>query len=133
MPSFQKVIVLGNLGKDVELRFTANGKAVASFSVATNERWTDSSGQQQEHTEWFRCTAWERRGEVIAQHFSKGDSILVEGTMRTRQYAGQDGATRYITDLIVTNFSFVGRPKTDAGPAQEQEGSDDDDDFLPFE
>ncbi len=106
---YQHVVVEGNVGK-IEMRYTANGKAVTSFSVAVNERFGET-----ESVEWFNCVAWEKLGETIAQYFDVGKEILVAGRLKTRSWDGNDGAKKYRTELIVRDFSFVGKKGADSG------------------
>ncbi len=120
--AYQNCIVEGNIGK-IEMRYTQNGKAVTSFSVAVNEKYGDTKT-----TEWFRCVAWEKLGETINQWFAVGAEILVAGKMKTRSWDGPDGNKRYRTELIVRDFSFVGPSKDRA-----EQGGDIDPDDLPWE
>jgi single-strand DNA-binding protein len=115
---YQLITILGNVGKEPELRYTANGKAVCTFSVAVNERYGES-----ESTEWFSVVAWEKLGEVVSQYVTKGKELLVSGTMRTRSWDGNDGVKHYRTELIARDVKFVG--KRDAAPGG--------DDATPFE
>jgi single-strand DNA-binding protein len=103
-----KCMVIGNLGADPEMRYTANGSAVTTFRVAVNESWTDRDGQRQEHTEWFRIVTWNRLAETCAQYLTKGRQVYVEGRLRTRQWEDQQGQTRYMTELIADNVRFLG-------------------------
>ena len=108
MASVNKVIIIGNLGADPEMRYTANGSAVTSFNVATNEQWTGGDGQRQEHTEWFSVVTWNRLAETCSQYLAKGRQVYVEGRMRTRSWEGQDGQKRYRTELIADTVRFLG-------------------------
>ena len=92
-----KCMVIGHLGADPEMRYTANGDAVTNFNVATSRRYTTSSGERREETEWFRVVTWRRLAETCAQYLSKGRLVYVEGRIQTRSYDGQDGQKRYIT------------------------------------
>jgi single-strand DNA-binding protein len=103
--SLNKVMVMGRLGKDVEIRRTQQGKAVASFSIGCSEKYTDKSGQKQEKTEWIRCTAWEKTAEIIAQYFHKGDGIFIEGKFRT-DVKEENGAKTYHSYVLVESFTF---------------------------
>jgi single-strand DNA-binding protein len=118
--SVNKVIVLGNLGDDPELRSLPSGDAVVNFSVASTERWNDNNGERQEHTEWIRCSAFGKTAEVIAEWFGKGSEIYLEGRLRTRKYQDQDGNDRYATEVKVDQFSFTG------GSSRHQDGGRDD-------
>ncbi len=108
MASVNKVIVLGNLGRDPELRHTSGGKAVATLSVATNEQWSDQSGERQERTEWHRVVVWGRQAETSAQYLSKGRSVFVEGRLQTRKWQDRDGNDRYTTEIVAERVQFVG-------------------------
>ena len=97
MSSYQRVIIEGNLGRDPEVRQTASGKSVTSFSVAVNER----RGQDAGHTEWFNCVCWEKTAEIAGQYLHKGDQVLLEGRLQTREWQDRDGQQRRTTELIV--------------------------------
>ena len=102
------VVIAGRLGKDPELKNTPNGTKVSSFSIATNRVWTDkNTGQKNEETEWVNCVAWGRTAEVIAQYFTKGKEIYIEGRMQTRSWE-KEGQKRYATEIVVNQFQFVG-------------------------
>lgn len=105
--SYQKIIIQGNIGK-IEQRFLQDGKSVVNFSVAVSERYKDKNGQQHETTEWFNCCSFGKQSEIIYQYFQKGSPILVEGKSKTRQWQDNNGQTRYNTDIMVKEFSFVG-------------------------
>lgn len=112
--SFHKVFVLGNVGRDVELRQTPGGLAVAKFSVATNEVWKDKNGQKQEHTEWFNVVSFGKQAEFCAQYLAKGRTVFIEGTLRTRTYDDEKGNRRYFTELRAGTIQLVG-PRPQAG------------------
>ena len=105
-----KVILIGRLGNDPEVRYTANGGAVANFSLATNESWTDKSGQKQERTEWHKVVAWSKLGELCGQYLSKGRQAFVEGRLQTRDWTDKEGNKRYTTEIIAQNVQFLGSP-----------------------
>lgn len=106
--SFHKIFVLGNVGRDVELRQTPGGLAVAKFSVATNEVWKDKNGQKQEHTEWFNVVSFGKQAEFCAQYLAKGRTVFIEGTLRTRTYDDEKGNRRYFTELRAGTIQLVG-------------------------
>ena len=106
--SLNKVMILGRLGQDPELKYTPSGAAVCNFSVATTESWTDKSGQKQERTEWHRIVVWGKLGELCNQYLSKGRQAFVEGTLQTRSWEGQDGSKRYTTEINAKNVQFIG-------------------------
>ena len=103
-----KAIIVGNLGRDPEVRFTAGGKAVARFSVATTDRWTDQQGQRQEKTEWHNIVVWGKQAETCGQYLAKGRQVFVEGRIQTRNYDDKDGNKRYITEIIANDVQFLG-------------------------
>ena len=111
MASLNKVMIIGNLGADPEMRYTANGSAVTNFNVATNRVYTTRDGERREETEWFRVVAWERLAEICSQYLAKGRSVYVEGRMQTRSWEGQDGNTRDTTELIAQEVEFLGGPR----------------------
>jgi single-strand DNA-binding protein len=108
MSSLNRVQIIGNLGKDPEVRYTADGKTVANFSVACGEKWKDSSGHVQERTEWFKVTAWDKLGEICKQYLAKGRQVYIEGKLRTREYQDNDGNKRHSTELIASNVILLG-------------------------
>lgn len=102
-----KVIIIGNLGGDPEIRYTTNGNAVCNFSVATTEKWRGQDGQMQEQTEWHRVTAWGKLAEICNQYLSKGSRVYIEGKLKTRQYE-KDGITRYTTEIHAAEMKMLG-------------------------
>ena len=109
MGSLNKVQLIGNLGRDAELKYTQSGKAVASFSMATTEVWNDkSSGQKQEKTEWHRVTLWGKLAESVADYLTKGKQIYVEGKLQTRKWQDKDGADRYTTEVNAFTVTLLG-------------------------
>ena len=108
MASLNKVMIIGNLGRDPEMRFTANGQAVANFSVACNRRYTTRDGDQREETEWVRVVCWARLAEIAGQYLQRGSQIYVEGRLQTRSWEDQQGQTRYTTEVVANNFQFLG-------------------------
>ncbi|MEM2786561.1 MAG: single-stranded DNA-binding protein [Candidatus Nitrosotenuis sp.] len=107
--SFSKIILIGNLGRDPELRYTPQGTAVCNFSVAVNERWQDSGGNQQEKTTWFRVTVWGKRAEVANQYLKKGSQVYVEGRLSVREYNDRSGAVRTSLDINASDFQLLDR------------------------
>ena len=103
-----KCMIIGNLGADPEMRYTANGRAVATFNVATSRTFTGPDGQRREETEWFSVVTWERLAETCAQYLTKGRQVYVEGRMQTRSWDGQDGVKHYKTELIAQEVKFLG-------------------------
>jgi len=103
-----KVILVGNLGRKPEIRYTASGIPVANFTLATSERWgTDESGQRREHTEWHRCVAWRKLAEICGQYLDKGTKVYIEGRIRRSDYTDQSGVKRYSTDIHVDNMEIL--------------------------
>ena len=105
-----KVILIGRLGADPEVRYTSSGGAVANFNLATNESWTDKSGQKQERTEWHRVVVWNKLGELCGQYLSKGKQAYVEGRLQTREWTDKEGNKRYTTEVIALTVQFLGGP-----------------------
>ena len=132
--SVNKVILVGNLGRDVELRHTPGGATVAKFSVATNEVWKDKNGQRQEHTEWHNIVAWGKLAEFCGSYLSKGRQIYVEGTLRTRTYDDEKGNRRYFTEVRAQTIQLIGpKPSTgEAGPAEPPEFPPEGEEDIPF-
>jgi single-strand DNA-binding protein len=106
--SVNKVILIGNLGKDPEVRYTANGKAVARFSLATSEVWNDAEGNRQERTEWHNIIVWGKQGETCGQYLAKGRQAYIEGSIRSRSYDDKNGQKRYITEIVAQRVRFLG-------------------------
>lgn len=108
MASLNKVMILGNLGQDPELRNTSSGKAVGTLRVATTDTWTDASGQRQERTEWHTIVVWGRDAENSKKYLSKGRSVFVEGRLQTRKWQDKEGKDRYTTEIVADRVQFVG-------------------------
>jgi single-strand DNA-binding protein len=105
-----KVILVGNLGADPELRYTGSGTAVCNFNVATNESYKDREGNLVEKTEWHRVVAWDRLAEICAEYLKKGRQVYVEGSLQTRQWEDQEGQTRYTTEIKAREMQMLGGP-----------------------
>ncbi len=103
-----KVFLLGNLGRDPEVRFTPSGQAVANFTVATNESWTDKSGQKQEKTEWHRIVVWGKLAELCGEYLKKGRQAFIEGRLQTREWTDKEGKKNYTTEIVANNVQFLG-------------------------
>lgn len=106
--SVNKAILIGNLGADPEIRTTPGGSRVATLSVATNRKWTDKSGATQEKTEWHRIVAWNKLAEIAERYLRKGDRVFIEGSIEYRQWQGQDGQTRYTTEVVARDLMMLG-------------------------
>ena len=115
MASVNKVIVLGNLGRDPELRHTPAGKAVCTLRVATNESWTDQAGERQERTEWHQIVVWGRSAENCNQYLRKGRSVFVEGRLQTRKWQDKEGQDRWTTEIVADRVQFIGGGERGAG------------------
>ena len=110
MRGVNKVILIGNLGRDPEIRYTRDGTAVANLNVATSESWNDQNGQRQERTEWHRVVAWGRLAEIAKEYLAKGRQVYIEGKLQTRSWEDkQSGEKRYTTEVICDNFQMLGR------------------------
>ena len=105
---FNKVILMGNLTRDVEMRTTPSGQSVSNFSIAVSRSWKGQDGQTQEQTSFINCVAWGKAGEIIAQYVKKGDPLLVSGRLDQRSYEDKDGNKRQAVEVIVEDFNFIG-------------------------
>lgn len=108
MASVNKVILVGNLGKDPEVRFTPSGRAVAKFSIATKESWMDQENSRQERTEWHNVVVWGKQAELCGQYLAKGRQVFIEGAIRSRSYDDKEGNKRYVTEIIAQRVQFLG-------------------------
>lgn len=111
--SFNKITIVGNLGKDPELRYTPQGNAVCNFSVATNEKRRDKTGDLQDVTTWFRITLWGKQAENASKYLTKGSPIYIEGKLRVEEWADRDGKSRYTLDVQATDMQFLGSSRGD--------------------
>ena len=142
--SFNKIFIVGNLGRDPELRYTAQGTPVCSFSIATNERRKDRNGEMQDQTTWFRITLWNRMAETASQYLQKGRQVYIEGRLRVEEYVDRDGKPRHSLEVSATDMQFIGTrgggddamperaasASAGAGPPDSQADLSDDD--IPF-
>lgn len=108
MSSLNKIMLIGNLGKDPEVRYTSDGTPVANFSLATSENWTDKSGSRQEHTEWHAIVAWNRLADLCSKYLSKGRQVFIEGRVRTREWNDREGNKRRTTEVVATQIVLLG-------------------------
>jgi single-strand DNA-binding protein len=115
-----KVMVIGRLGKDPEMRYTAGGSPVTTFSVAAGRQWKDGSGEAREETEWFNVVTWNKLAEICNEHLRKGSRVYIEGRLQTRQWQDQEGQTRYRTEVIASDMIML-----DSRGARESAGYDD--------
>ena len=112
--SVNKVILIGNLGKDPEVKYTPSGTPVAKIALATNERFKDKSGEWQDRTEWHNVVLWQRLAEIAGEYLKKGGKVYIEGRLQTRQWEGQDGQKRYTTEVIAQTMLLLD-PRTQGG------------------
>ena len=125
--SLNKVQLLGNIGRDPEIRYTASGKAVTTFTLATSQRWRDQDGNDQERTEWHRVVAWGRLGEICGEYLSKGKQVFIEGRMQSRDWEDRDGNKRTTVEVIANDMIMLGggsyskSPDSDEVPARQTE------------
>src|SRR5262245_696094 len=119
MASVNKVILIGNLGADPELRYTNTGSAVANIRIATNEQWTDKNGERQERTEWHQIVVWGKQAENCGKYLRKGRSVYIEGRLQTRQWEDQSGNKRYTTEVVAQTVQFLGGRGGEAAPGED--------------
>jgi single-strand DNA-binding protein len=124
--SFNKITIVGNLGRDPELRYTPQGKAVCSFSMATNEKRRDKSGEMQDVTTWFRITLWGSQAENANKYLAKGRAVYIEGRLRVEDWTDRDNNSRYTLEVNATDMQFLGGSREESG---EFHGSPQEDDF----
>ena len=123
--SVNKVILVGNLGKDPELKHTSSGTAVATMTVATNERFKDKSGEWQDKTEWHNVVLWQRLAEIAAEYLKKGRSVYIEGRLQTRSWEDKQGQKRYTTEIVASDLVLLGGGRgEDSGGRGPSRGSD---------
>ncbi len=113
--SVNKVILIGHLGKDPEVRYMPNGEAVANVSIATSENWKDKSGEKQERTEWHNLVFYKRLAEIVGEYLKKGSQIYVEGRLQTRKWQTKEGQDRYTTEIIVNEMNMLGGKSSGGG------------------
>jgi len=121
--SLNKVMIIGNLGRDPEMRYTPSGQPVTQFTVAVNRNYKNQAGEWQEETEWFRIVAWGPLAERTAEYLRKGRKVYIEGRLQTRQWEGQDGQKRYTTELVANTVTPLDPRPRDEGAAEEPAGS----------
>ena len=137
MAGLNKVMIIGNLGRDPEMRFTANGSAVTNFTVAVSRQYSSADGERREETEWVRVVTWNKLAEQCNQFLQKGRRVYVEGRLQTRSWDGQDGQKRYSTEVVAQDVQFLDRAGAGAtaggGRDPMLDGDISDPDDLPFE
>jgi single-strand DNA-binding protein len=139
MASVNKVIIVGNLGRDPEIRYLPSGDAVCSIAVATTDTWKDkATGEKKEQVEWHRISAFAKLAEIMGQYLKKGSQVYIEGSLRTRKYTDKDGVEKYATDIRADTMQMLGgKPQGGSQPQQRQSapapaGGGDMDDDIPF-
>ncbi|MGL1888457.1 MAG: single-stranded DNA-binding protein [Reichenbachiella sp.] len=115
MAGVNKVILLGNLGKDPEVRHLENGRAVANFSIATSEVYKNKQGEKVTNTEWHNLVLWTPLAEIAEKYLKKGNQVYIEGKLTSRSYEDKDGVTKYITEIVGREMSLLGGPRTEEG------------------
>lgn len=123
MASVNKVILVGNLGKDPEVRYMPNGDAVTNITLATTDSWKDkNSGEKKETTEWHRVVFFRKLAEIAGQYLKKGSQVYIEGSLKTRKWQGQDGQDRYTTEIVADTMQMLGRREGGGAPEYERSG-----------
>jgi single-strand DNA-binding protein len=125
MAGLNKVILIGNLGRDPELRYTASGQPVANFTLATTESWTNKSGEREQRTEWHRIVAWGRLAEICGEHMNKGKQVYVEGRLQTREWEDREGNKRRTTEVTANQVLMLGRRGESGSPSGPSETPED--------
>ena len=129
MPSVNKVILMGNLGRDPEVRFMPNGDAVCNFSIATTDSWKDKAGEKQEKTEWHNIVMYRRLAEIAGEYLKKGRPVYLEGRLQTRKWQTKEGQDRYTTEVIADSMQMLGgrdgAPTQDSQPSSQPEAKDE--------
>ena len=122
MASVNKVLLIGNLGRDPEVRYTTGGSAVANFTMATTDRWNDAgTGEKKERTEWHRVVVWGKQAEIAGEYLRKGRQVYVEGSLQTREWTDREGNKRYTTEVKARSFQMLGRRDEAPAPGPSQE------------
>jgi len=133
MAGLNKVMIIGNVGTEPEMRYTANGNPVTTFRIATSRTFTSPDGERREETEWFNVVTWARLAETCSQFLQKGRRAYVEGRLRTRSWEGQDGQRRFRTEIIANTVLFLDRAQGAPLPEEEPTHEVSEPDDLPFE
>ncbi len=120
MASLNKVMLIGNLGADPEVRSTGSGQSVATMRIATTERWTDKNGQKADRTEWHRVIAWGKQAELCKEYLTKGRQIYVDGRLQTREWTDKDGNKRWTTEVVATRVLFLGSAAGRTAPVRDE-------------
>ena len=123
MASVNKVILIGNLGRDPEMRYATNGDAIANIAIATSEQWKDKSGEKQEKTEWHRVVFFGKLAEIVSQYLKKGSSIYLEGKLQTRKWQNKEGQDQYTTEIVGERMQMLGS-KSEGGSTTQNRSTD---------
>ena len=127
--SLNKVLLIGRLGQNPEVRTTKEGKSVVNFSLATDEKWNDRNGEKQSRTEWHRITLWDKQAEIASQYLTKGSLVYVEGKIQTKDWVNKEGQKQTSHEIVASNFRMLGDTKKAETEAQESEVTSED---IPF-
>jgi single-strand DNA-binding protein len=130
---YNHVQLIGRLGRDPEVRYTTDGTAVASFSVATDESWKDKSGEKHTETEWHNCVAWRKLGEICGEYLKKGSLVFVEGKLKSREYEAKEGGKKKVWEVVLSGMKMLGdKPQGDGQQRTERKPpAGRDSDFIP--
>lgn len=118
MASINKVIIIGNLGRDPEVRYTPSGSAICNVSIATTRNWKDKAGERQEETEWHRVTFFDKLAEIAGEYLKKGRTVYIEGRLKTRKWTDKDGVEKYTTEILADQMQMIGGRESSDEPAQ---------------
>ncbi len=133
--TLNRVMLIGRLGADPQLKYTSSGRANVNFNLATNASWKDSDGNQQEKTDWHRIVAWGKLAEIIGEFLKKGSNVYIEGRLQTRSYDDQNGVKRYITEVVASDLEMLGggnRPESTNNQDHSEQNEPEPVDDLPF-
>ena len=131
MASLNKVILIGNLGKDPEMKYVPSGDPVCNFSIATSESWTDKSGTKQERTEWHNIVVWRKLAEICQRYLTKGSKVYIEGRIQSREYDAKDGSKRRVTEIVANQMVMLGSRQKEAADTEPEPYTVPDSD-IPF-
>lgn len=132
MSSVNKVILIGNLGKDPETKYVPSGDPVCNFSIATSESWTDKSGTRQERTEWHNIVAWRKLAEICQRYLTKGSKVYIEGRIQSREYDAKDGSKRRVTEIVAVQMVMLGSRQKEAADSEPEPSDYTDRGDIPF-
>ena len=132
MSGINKVIIVGHLGKDPEIRYTQSGSAVCNFSVATSRKWNDKDGTKHEETEWHRIVAFGKLAEICGEYITKGNLVGIEGRLQTRKWEDKGGVTRYTTEIVAEQMNMLGGKGENGGRQQQSPANECSENDVPF-